>query len=332
MILIRLAVGGFAVLCCYLSGLEISNRTQGNLIPAEDPVDSTLALAAEGRWAEVRMMSELIAEQPQLGDPDQAAELTVRADAELSSFWGQAERFAQGAITGEPTDLTSMLGSLSLDLFVIGDIRDLAVQGWKEANYGTGDQLILALSAIGLSTTLAPQVDWAPALLKAFRKTGALTERFTKSLTKASTEAISSGQYARLSAIVTDMGKAAQRLGPGPLRGVMRSVDSVEDLSKIASAAKIDPRGTYALTRLFGKDGVKWIKQDGTNVGALVTAIKTGSRLTKAVQKSTRAVPTAWLYVIFAIAAIVLTLTALPRRRHGSTRKGARGLFSHKSF
>ena len=40
-----------------------------------------------------------------------------------------------------------------LDLFVIGDIRDLVVQGGRELNDGSGDDLILALSAVGLATT-----------------------------------------------------------------------------------------------------------------------------------------------------------------------------------
>ena len=228
----------FAALCCYSAGLEVTHRWQDNLILPEDPIDSTKSLAAENRWAEVKMMTDLLAERPDLGDGEQVASLSGQADQELNSFWVQTKSFAQGAVTGEPTDLASMLGSLSLDLFVIGDIRDLAVQGWKQVYYGSGDTLILALSAIGLTTTLAPHLDWAPALMKALKRTGALTSRFMRSLTRTSSEAIKSGKYTKLSGVVTDLGKAAKGLGPGPLRGVMRSVDSAEDLTKVAKAAR----------------------------------------------------------------------------------------------
>lgn len=315
MILTRLAVAAVAAACCYMSGLEIVNRLQGSLIPAVDPMDSALALAAEERWAEARLMAEFISHRPELGDTNAAEELAAEADEQLSSFWSRAERFAHGAVTGEPTDLASMLGSLSLDLFVVGDIRDLAVQGWKEFSYGTGDSLILALSAVGLGTTLAPHIDWAPALLKALRRTGALTERFAKALTRTGRQALQTGDYGKLSRTVADFGGAARRLGPGPLRGVMRSVDSAEDLAKVARAAQIDARGTYALSRLFGKDGVKWISRDGGNVGVLVSSIKVGSRLTKAVRKSTVAMPTSWLVIALAASIAALAAVSVPRSR-----------------
>lgn len=285
------------------------------MILAEDPIDSTKSLAAEERWAEVKMMTDFLAERPDLADNEQAVSLSRQADQELNSFWSQTESFAQGAMTGEPTDLASMLGSLSLDLFVIGDVRDLAVQGWKQVHYGSGDTLILALSAIGLTTTLAPHLDWAPALMKAFRRTGALTSRFIGSMTRISGEAITTGKYTKLSGVVTDLGKAARRLGPGPLRGVMRSVDSAEDLTKIANAAEIDAKGTYFMTRMFGKDGVKQISKDGKNIGLLVTSMKTGSRVAKVVHKFVSVVPTMWLYIILGLSIAVLVSIAIPRRR-----------------
>ena len=313
--LTRLIVAGFAALCCYLSGLEIVHRLEESLILPEDPIDSALSLAAEDRWAEAKMVADFVARRPDIGDADQAARIAQQADAELNSFWSQTTSFAHGAVTGEPTDLASMLGSLSLDLFVIGDIRDLAVQGWKEYNYGTGDGLILALSAIGLTTTLAPHIDWAPALMKAFKRTGALTGNFSSALLKTGRRAVRTGDYTKLSASVTDLGKAAKRLGPGPLRGVMRSVDSTEDLAKVAKAADIDATGTYVLARWFGNDGIKWISRDGKNVGTLVASIKTGSRLTKVVRKSTGALPTSWLTVVLAASIAVLIAILIPRRR-----------------
>ena len=260
------------------------------------------------------MMTDFLAGRPDLGDAEQVASLSRQADEELNSFWSRTQSFAQGAVTGEPTDLASMLGSLSLDLFVIGDIRDLAVQGWKQVQYGSGDTLILALSAIGLTTTLAPHLDWAPALMKALTRTGALTSRFMRSLTRISSEAIKTGKYTKLSGMVTDLGKATKRLGPGPMRGVMRSVDSAEDLTKVAKASEIDAKGTYFMTRMFGKDGVKWINKDGKNIGLLVTSVKTGSRVTKAVHKSVGVVPTIWLSIILVLSIAVLISLTVPRR------------------
>jgi len=311
----RLLIAAFASVCFFVSATEIVDRLEGGLIPPVDAIDSAENLAAEERWAEVKILSDFIVAHPGLGNDDQAADLARRANDQLNSFQGQVQRFAHGAVTGEPTDLVSMLGSLSLDLFVIGDIRDLAVQGWKEATDGSGDTVILALSAIGLTTTLAPHLDWVPALLKALKRTGALSKGMIRSLTTTARRAIKTGDYGKLSTVVGDFGKMARRLGPGPARGVMASVDSAEDLAKVARAAQIDAGSTYVLARLFGKNGVKMIDNNGKNVGALAATIKTGARLTKAVKKSTASVSTTWLSLILAVSVLILITTVIPGHR-----------------
>lgn len=315
----------------FFSAVELSNRydEQSWILPV-DPIDDANELAAEERWAEVKMLADFVRDHPRLGDERAAEDLSRRADMELYSFWGKMRSFARGAATGEPTDGASMLGSLSLDLFVIGDIRDLAVQGWKEMRYGEGDTVILALSAVGLTTTLAPQFDWAPALLKAFKRTGALTRGFLRSLKNASRTALKTGRFDAVGNIVTDVGRSARRLGPGPLRGAMRSVDSAEDLSKIARASEVDAKGTYAIARLFGKGGVKRISKDGKNVGALITTMKAGSRLGKIAKKSVGTLPSSWLIALLGISTLIAAALLWPRRRRNK-RRGRRTLVHERS-
>ncbi|MGA8260984.1 MAG: hypothetical protein WB783_12285 [Arenicellales bacterium] len=309
-----LAVGG-------LSAVELSNRLddQSWVLPV-DPVAEAHKLAAQHRWAEVKMLARFVQNNPRLGDARTAAELDRNADLELNSFWGRARSFAHGAVTGMPTDGASMLGSLSLDLFAVGDVRDLAVQGWRQMRYGTGDTVIMALSAIGLSMTLAPEVDWAPALMKALKRTGALSHGFLRTLKNASRTALKTGRFEGVSRIVTDVGRTARRLGPGPLQGVMREVDSAEDLSKIAKASKTNATDTYAIVRLFGKNGVKRISRSGKNVTKLVTMMKTGSRLSKIARKSLGVLPESWLVIVTAVCALILVTSLWPRRRRGRRR------------
>lgn len=299
-----------------LCAAELSNRfDEESWVLPVDPVDEIRALAAQKRWAEARLLADFVKENPHLGDERAAAELSSLADVELDSYRGQLRGFARGAATGEPTDGASMLGSLSLDLFVIGDIRDLAVQGWKEMRYGEGDTVILALSAVGLTTTLAPQFDWAPALLKALKRTGALTRGFLRSLKNASRTAVRTGRFDAVGKITADVGRTARHLGPGPLRGAMRSVDSADDLARLARASEVSPRGTYAIARLFGNSGVKRISKDGGNVGRLVTTMKAGSRLGKIATKSVGTLPSSWLAVLLGVAALIAAATLWPRRR-----------------
>ena len=61
-----------------------------------------------------------------------------------------------GAIKGEVYDNYSGLGAISADLCVVGDIRDLGIQGWKYLTGGhdfDGFVTILSAAGIGLSTS-----------------------------------------------------------------------------------------------------------------------------------------------------------------------------------
>ena len=200
--ILRLCIAGAALTTLVFAGLELTDRIRGELVLTQDAALTAGEMADEGRWAEAGMVAEFVLSRPDLGDEEKAAQVLARSNEELESFRGQAVSFVHGAITGEPTDMPSMLGSLSLDLFVLGDIRDIAVQGWKEATDGSGDNLILALSAIGLTTTLAPHLDWAPALLKALKRTGALTKDFVEFLSRTARKAIGTGDYGDLTKTV----------------------------------------------------------------------------------------------------------------------------------
>lgn len=319
---ILIACGALAV--AGLSGVELASRVDHRSweLPV-DPIAEAHELAAQHRWAEVEMLARFVQDNPRLGDVKIAAKLDYDAQLQLNSFWGRARSFADGAVTGMPTDGPSMLGSLSLDLFAIGDVRDLAVQGWRQMRYGSGDTVIMALSAIGLTMTLAPEIDWAPALMKALKRTGALSDGFLRSLRNASRTALKTGSFEGVSEMVTDVGRTARRLGPGPLQGVMRNVDSAEDLSKIARASELDATDTYAIVRLFGKNGVKRISRSGKNVSKLVTMIKTGSRVSKIAKKSLGIVPDPWLVMLFVASSLGVITSLWPRRRRGRRRRRA---------
>lgn len=303
---LALVFGSIFALCTH----QLYERhIEESLILPVDLVRQAEWLASQERWAESQMLAEFVLAHPQAGDATRAGELAAQADEQIHSLLGNARRFAEGAITGEPSDTASLLGSLSLDLFVVGDVRDLLVQGWKEWRYDDGDTIILALSAVGLATTLAPQIDWAPALLKAFRRLGALSAAFARRLTAMSRRALRTGNVNPLTKVVDDFGTAAQHLGPGPLAGIMKHIDEPETLSSIATAAKVDAGGTYVLVSAYGSKGTKMIERSAGNVTPLVRSLKAGGRLTKFTHKALGALPSPWLAALAVTSLLALAVT-----------------------
>jgi len=311
--LIKLTCKLFVFGLLIVLGYELIERSRGSLELPFDPLDRADQLSAEKRHAEARLLANFVLEHPALGDPDRAKKIVQQESDTLDSVAGKLHRFARGAATGEPTDTASLLGSLSLDFFVIGDIRDLIVQGYREIAHEDGDRVIMALSAVGLATTLAPEIDWAPSMLKSFRRSGSLTREFSTNLLKLSEASVKSKNFSRLSGSVQDFAVTARKMGPAPLSQAMRSVNNVDDLSRLARASEIDFRGSYVLATGFKNAGVKRIASDGSNIGKLIGKIRRSSRGIKAFRKSVGIVPTIILVLVFSLALGLLLRSSLVR-------------------
>ena len=322
---LRLLITFGAAGTAWLSGSELLERQGNRNFTLSQPLmQQARTLQQNKQLSEAKLLAEFIVDNPEFGKRKDAEALVLEVDQELNSYWASAQRFAEGALTGEPFDTASLLGSLSLDLFVIGDVRDLAVQGWKSTSGGDGDEIVMALSAVGLLTTLAPQIDWIPGLLKALKRTGKLSASFIKQMQKIATRALRTGDMKPIKSALGDTAKAVEKLGPGPFAGVARHIDSTTDLRAVAAASQINAPGTYILLSNFGNSGLKTLQKNGGNIAALMKNIRRASRLLKAGDKSISTVPGMWLLSVLLACAVICiysVLHALARLRR-PRRKG----------
>ena len=98
-----------------------------------------------------------------------------------ASLDGRLLKMGSGAITGNIDSWESMAGSTVADLFIVGDIRDLIVEGLIAED---SDELILTLSAVGIATTVWPPADPAVSMLKAARKSQSISQPIVNQLIK----------------------------------------------------------------------------------------------------------------------------------------------------
>ena len=143
------------------SSLAIYMHYKGS---AFDPIHEIQRLKSENRRDEALDLTRFFKEN-QINDREKFARietaLEYTATEKIKSFvWN-------GAIRGQVYDSYSGMGAISADLSVVGDIRDLGIQGWKYLTGGhdfDGFVTILSAAGIGLSTT--PFFDGTNALAK----------------------------------------------------------------------------------------------------------------------------------------------------------------------
>ena len=143
------------------SSLAIYMHHRGS---AFDPIREIQKLKSDNRRDDALDLARLFKEN-QIVDKDKFAkmekELGYTTAEKIKSFaWN-------GSIKGDVYDTYSGLGSISADLCVVGDVRDLGIQGWKYLTGGQDfDGFVTILSAAGICLSTAPFLDATDALVK----------------------------------------------------------------------------------------------------------------------------------------------------------------------
>jgi hypothetical protein len=135
---------------------------------AFNPIREIQRLKSENRRDDALDLARFFKES-QIADQDKFARiekaLEYTATEKIKSFaWN-------GAIRGQVYDLYSGMGAISADLCVVGDIRDLGIQGWKYLTGGQDfDGFVTVLSAAGICLSATPILDGTNALAKSVIK------------------------------------------------------------------------------------------------------------------------------------------------------------------
>jgi ATP-dependent protease HslVU (ClpYQ) peptidase subunit len=200
---ISLALAAMAVSCAVCAALWPHAREAGQLLAAQD---DPAALADAQLNSALRNNQKIVAENIEQalakGDADLAnsfvelaraknipvtdelARKVADAVTEENSTSHFAKRFATGLVTGNSDDVASLSGTVTGDLFVIGDVRDVVRESKHLAMGEETDRLVLGLATAGLAVTAATYFSVGGALpvraglslVKDARKVGRLSE------------------------------------------------------------------------------------------------------------------------------------------------------------
>ena len=179
------------------------------------------------------------------------AEKVRLASVEAASAARSIGSFARGLVTGEPQDLSGLVGTAVGDLFVFGDIRDAVREGGRLAAGQEVDELILGLACVGLAVTAGTYVTVglaAPArvgltVVKAAGKAGRLGGRMTGWISRSLREIVDWSALSRAARGASIAGPAA---AVRAARGAVK-VEKARDLVRLAGdVGRVQRAGGHA--------------------------------------------------------------------------------------
>jgi hypothetical protein len=220
---------------------------------------------------------------------DELSKRVSEAVAEENSTSGFAKRFATGLVTGNADDFASLSGTVTGDLFVFGDIRDVVREGKHLAMGEDTDHLVLGLATAGLAVTAATYVSVGGAapvragltLVKDARKVGRLGEGLTAWAGRSAREmvdtpllqqAVATGSVARpgqtmtaikaafraekagaLVRLAKDVGRVGEKAGTRAALDTLRIAEGPKDVARAARLAESKGGQTRAILKLLGR-------------------------------------------------------------------------------
>ena len=230
-----------------------------------------------------------LAQEKRIPLSDEMIHRVADAVAEDNSSAHLARRFASGLVTGEADDVASLSGTVTGDLFVIGDIRDVLREGKHLAMGEDTDRLVLSLAAAGLVVTAATYISVGGAsplraglsLVKDARKVGRIGEGLAAWAGRSAREvvdapalqqAVASGSVLRPGATATairaafradkadelvrlakDVGRITEKAGSRGALDTLKIAEDPQDVARAARLAKAEGGRTRAILKILGR-------------------------------------------------------------------------------
>ncbi|NMA41838.1 MAG: hypothetical protein GX946_00480 [Oligosphaeraceae bacterium] len=249
-------------------------------LPNYNYIPEIRRLKQAGKLNEAIEMTRFVLQHPDMPGQSEAKELEQELEKEIKSVAGRVKRAVKGFVTGSGDSIEELAGGITSDMIIYGDIRDLVKQGYYKISGKETDPLIVALSGIGLATEAADAVDWAPAVLKGFRKVGALSDEFAAFVMKAAKKSVKGQKMdGALKAAFGNLKRLTDKLGLSRTSTIFKHIDDPADLATIAKVAQKNADAAYFTIKNGGADGldiIKRLKNSDTAVAQLATAAKKG--------------------------------------------------------
>lgn len=118
-----------------------------------DPIPHAQELITQQRYAEADEYLRFFMSQESYQNNHAMNELAAKVTEQRQQLSYQASKIFEGITSGHSDELEGEIAGVISDLLVIGDIRDLSVEGWNWWQDKEVDKVILALSSIGVAAT-----------------------------------------------------------------------------------------------------------------------------------------------------------------------------------
>jgi len=248
-----------------------------------DPLPEVRAMVAEERYADAADHLGFFMNYEYINQNSEAQALSHEIAKRRATLGYKAGKLAEGMYAGTSDETIGQAAGVITDFFVIGDLRDLAVQGGNLAQGAETDTLMVALASLGVIATgaqvaggvgtvatggaAAPTVAGATAaksglvVLKTARKLGKLPPWLGKTIVTTAKTAREKKSLGALTDLLGDVNTLAKTRGGFTL---LSRTGDITSLKRMATFAETFTSNSATLYRIGGDLTVNIAQHAGT--------------------------------------------------------------------
>lgn len=229
-----------------------------------DPIPHIEELVAQQRYAEANEYLDFFMTQDYVKNDPAATALATQIQAEREKYSYRLRKLADGVLTGQSDETEGQIAGIISDFLIIGDVRDLTSESWNWWKNEPVDEVIMALSAIGVvatASTIATAGGSAvtkPVLsfLKMVRKIGQIPSWLQKMLLASAETAKKTRDLSAIKELFSAIFHSVKASGGLGTVKLLNAVDDAQDFKRVAPVAAQLGRKTGVFITLVGKDGL----------------------------------------------------------------------------
>ena len=206
-------------------------------------------------------------------------------ESSVDEYINKGKDFFNGFFSGKASNSATLAGSVTSDFTVVGDLRDVYKEGKLYINNQPYDKFILSLSIIGLGLSAATLSSFGSSafakvgvsILKAAKRSKALTKSFTKVIAKKLDKSINlrvlkNANFSSLKGIEKSTKEFSKSINLKPIKAlfkdlnrlkkntstiqsikILKYIDNEKELAKAVKISSKYKKSTLALFKTLGK-------------------------------------------------------------------------------
>jgi len=232
-----------------------------------DPIPYTKELISEQKYSDANEYLSYFMQFDYMKTNPQAQELQKIIQTKRDSYEYKKDKVIEGILHGKSDENIGKLSAIASDFLVIGDIRDLVIQGNNYMHDKKVDKVILALSSLGLlatATTIYSMGATAPAkdgisILKYAKRVNKIPNWLSKAIVREAKISKETKSLKNVQKILDPIYTLYQKVGLKDTLNLLKETKNLKELKAIMKLSKRFGKSSSGLIKIVGVKSIKTI-------------------------------------------------------------------------